>query len=50
MQEWVRQKNIAEFRKLLATKIGDDQRRVLLKLLKEEQAMEPPPLRARTAE
>jgi hypothetical protein len=43
MQEWVRQQNIAEFRKLLATKIGAEQRRVLLHLLKEEEAKEPPP-------
>jgi hypothetical protein len=50
MQEWVRQQNIALFRKLLAAKIDGEQRRVLLQLLKEEQALEAPPLRARTAE
>jgi hypothetical protein len=47
MQEWVRQQNIAEFRKLLATKIDAEQRRVLLQLLKEEQAKESPLPRAK---
>jgi hypothetical protein len=46
MQEWVRKQNIAEFRKLLATEIDSEQRRVLLQLLKEEQAREPPQPRA----
>jgi len=41
MQEWVRQQNIALFRKLLATKIDAEQRRVVVRLLKEEQAREP---------
>ena len=48
MQEWIRQQNIAEFRKLLATKIDAGQRRVLLQLLKEEEAKEPFPPSART--
>jgi hypothetical protein len=50
MQEWIRQQNIAEFRKLLASKIDAEQRRILLRLLKEEQAGEPALPRARTAE
>jgi hypothetical protein len=41
MQEWGRQQNIALFRKLLATKIDAEQRRVVVRLLKEEQAREP---------
>ena len=44
MQEWVRQQNIAEFRKLLSTKMDAEQRRILLQLLKEVQAMKPPRL------
>jgi hypothetical protein len=50
MQEWIRKKNIAEFRKLLATTTNVEQRRILSKLLKEEQAGEPPAPKARAAE
>jgi hypothetical protein len=41
MLEWIRQKNIAVFRRLLATKIDAQQRHVLVQLLKQEQAKEP---------
>jgi hypothetical protein len=38
MQEFVRNANITEFRKLLAKTTDEDQRRMLLKLLAEEEA------------
>ena len=38
LQEFVRNSNIAEFRKLLAQATDEDQRRILLKLLAEEKA------------
>ena len=42
MLEFVRRQNIAEFRKLLATTTDECQRRVLLRLLAEEEAKAPP--------
>jgi hypothetical protein len=49
MQEWVRKQNIAEFRKLLAVTTDAEKRRILLQLLKEEKAKEPPSPRMREA-
>jgi hypothetical protein len=43
MQEWIRQRNIAEFRQLLATSTDPQQRRILLQLLAEQKAKEPAP-------
>jgi hypothetical protein len=41
MQDWIRNKNIEEFRKLLAVTTDAEQRRLLSQLLKDEQAKEP---------
>jgi hypothetical protein len=46
MQEFVRQQNIAEFRRLLTMTTDEYQWRVLLKLLAEEEAKAPPPVKA----
>jgi hypothetical protein len=43
MQEFIRRANIAHYRKLLATPADEDQRRTLLRLLREEKAKTPPP-------
>jgi len=43
MWEFIQRANVANFRKLLATTINEDQRRTLLKLLAEEEAKAPPP-------
>lgn len=45
MQEFVRQQNIAEFRKLLAKSTDGHQRRTLLQLLAEEEEKAPPQLK-----
>jgi len=45
MQEFVRQQNIAEFRKLLAKATDKYQRRILLQLLAEEEEKAPPHLK-----
>ena len=45
MQEFVRQQNIAEFRKLLAKAADKYQRRTLLQLLAEEEKKAPPHLK-----
>jgi len=42
MEEWIRERNIAEFKKLLAQTTDPDQRRVLLQLLAQEKANAPP--------
>jgi hypothetical protein len=47
MREFVRQHNIAEFRKLLAKTTDERQRRVLLRLIAEEEAKAPPLLEGR---
>jgi hypothetical protein len=44
--EFVRQQNIAEFRRLLTVTADEYQWRVLLKLLAEEEAKAPPPVKA----
>jgi len=41
MQDWIRNKNIEAFRKLLAVTTDAGQRLLLLQLLKDEQAKEP---------
>ena len=41
MQEWVRKANIAEYRRLLVDEIDQERRRILLKLLADEQAKGP---------
>ena len=46
MQEFVRQQNIAEFRRLLTVTADEYQWRVLLKLLAEEEAKAPHPVKA----
>ena len=46
MQAFVRQQNIAEFRRLLTVTADEYQWRVLLKLLAEEEAKAPPPVKA----
>jgi hypothetical protein len=43
MQGFIRRANIAAFRKLLATATDTDQRRILKRLLAEEEAKAPPP-------
>jgi hypothetical protein len=47
MQEFVRKQNILEFRKLLLTATDKNQRRMLLRLLAEEEAKAPSLLNAR---
>jgi hypothetical protein len=42
MQEFVRKQNIAEYRKILAQTTDEDKRRILLRLLAEEEAKAPP--------
>jgi hypothetical protein len=42
MNDFVHQKNLEHYRKLLAGDLDDAQRKMLLKLLAEEQAKEPP--------
>jgi hypothetical protein len=41
MQEWVRNRNIEEFRKRLAEATSEEQRRVLLRLIAEEEGRRP---------
>jgi hypothetical protein len=41
MHEWVRNRNIEEFRKLLAKATDQEQRRVLLRLIAEEEEQRP---------
>lgn len=43
MERFIHLENIALFRKRLAEQCDDAKRQVLLKLLAEEEAMEPPP-------
>ena len=47
VQEFIHQKNLANYRRLLADKPDEAQRALLLRLLAEEEAKELPPLRAR---
>ena len=47
MQEFVHRKNLENYRVLLAGKLDETQREVLLRLLAEEEAKELPPLHAR---
>jgi hypothetical protein len=47
MQEFIRRANITEFRRLLAKTIDPDQRRILKRLLAEEQAKALPPKEGR---
>lgn len=41
MQEWIRQQNIINFRRLLTMAIDENQRLVVLRLLAEEKAKAP---------
>jgi hypothetical protein len=43
MQEWIRRQNIEKFRRLLAKATDPEQRRILLRLLKEESGASPRP-------
>jgi len=43
VEEWIRERNITEFKKLLALTTDPDQQRVLLQLLAQERANVPPP-------
>jgi hypothetical protein len=47
MQEFIHRKNLENYRMLLAGKLDETQRELLLRLLAEEEAKELPPLRAR---
>jgi hypothetical protein len=47
MQEFIHRKNLENYRMLLAGKLDETQRKLLLRLLAEEEAKELPPLRAR---
>jgi hypothetical protein len=42
MQDFIRQKNLENYRRLLAGKLGDAERVLILKLLAEEKAKDPP--------
>ena len=47
MQEFIRQKNLEHYRRLLAGGPDEAERELLLRLLAEEEAKEPRPLKAR---
>ncbi len=49
MQEFVRQQNLEHYRKLLTKAVDEAERRLLLKLLAEEEAKEPRPSGAKDA-
>ena len=46
MQEFVHRKNVENYLRLLAEKLEDAERVLILKLLAEENARDPPPLRS----
>ena len=46
MQGFVHRKNIENYHRLLAGELGDAERVLILKLLAEEQARVPPPLKS----
>jgi hypothetical protein len=47
MQNFVHQKNLEHYRRLLTEASDEAERRQILKLLAEEEAKEPPPLKAK---
>jgi hypothetical protein len=50
MQDFVHQKNLEHFRKLLARTTDDAERRLLMKLLEEERSKDKAPTKAKDAQ